>query len=368
MQLSRQKVLLNPLLLTIGIPTYNRAYSLKNTLPRLSQDLVGLESKIQILILDNASSDETEDFVTNWIHSVKNRIKVRYIRNKENIGMSKNIISCFFQSDTSYTTFMGDDDCLNRKSLIKLIEILEGPQFVSAVIGTRRSLNYDSGEKGYIGYKEAALWFYIYGNGAEGVVHTKTAISSIEKRNLRNEIEKIVWPQTVMGFLAMFDKKPAKIYAADFSLTDSFSDYQSITNKTYWVHCFDSFLKAAILVDNATKKKTVKRALLNYKNSSFYSHIRIILWYSLIDDIEVDTLEIQIILRKYFGIRGFFCSFILWLSDHKKGLIIFSRILYIISKRKTPSSFDIRLKEIRQNHKQEVYNSKESKKRFGDWF
>jgi glycosyltransferase involved in cell wall biosynthesis len=355
-------------LLTIGIPTYNRAYSLRNTLPRLSEDLVGLESKIKILIIDNASTDDTEDFVINWISSVKNRLNVKFVRNKENIGMSRNIISCFYMSDSVYTTFMGDDDCLNKNSFIKLVDILEGPDEVSAVIGTSRSMNYETGRKGYIEYEDAASWFYIYGNGAEGVVHTKTAIFSIEKRGLRNEIEKIVWPQTVIGFLAMFDKTPAKIYAADFSITDSFSDYQSVTNKAYWVKCFDSLLKAAVLIDDATNKDIIKKSLLKYKNSGFYSHIRVIVWYSLIGDVEINTFEIRRILREYFGVKGFFYSVILWFSDQKKGLIFFSRILYVISKRKSPSSFNARLKQIRQNHILEVDKGKDSKKRFGDWF
>ena len=359
---------MKPSLLTIGIPTYNRAYSLKNTLPRLSEDLVGLESKIQILIVDNASSDNTEQVVKNWIDSIKGRLKVRYVRNNENIGMSKNIVSCFYMSDTIYTTFMGDDDCLNKKSVIKLVDILEGPEVVSAVIGTSRSMNYEVGRKEYIDYEDAALWFYIYGNGAEGVVHTRTAISSIEKRGLRKEIEKIVWPQTVMGFLAMFDKMPVKIYAADFSLTDSFSDYQSVTNKAYWVKCFDSLLKAALLVDEATKKDTIKKSLLKFKNSGFYSHIRVIVWYALIADAEVNTLEVRRLLRKYFGVKGFICSIFLWLSDHKKALTFFSRLLYVIGKRKSPSSFNKKLNEMRMNYLLEVDKSKESNKRFGDWF
>lgn len=359
---------MKPLLLTIGIPTYNRAYSLKNTLPRLSEDLVGLESKIQILIVDNASLDDTEQVVTNWIDSVKNRLKVKYVRNSENIGMSRNIVSCFYMSDTTYTTFMGDDDCLNKKSFHKLVKILEGPEVVSAVIGTRRSMNYQAGRKGYIDYKDAASWFYIYGNGAEGVVHTQTAISSIEKRHLRKEIEQIVWPQTVMGFLAMFDKIPTKIYAADFSLTDSFSDYQSVTNKAYWVKCFYSLLKAALLVDDATNKDIIKKSLLKYKNSGFYSQIRVIVWYSLIADAEVNTLQVRTLLRKHFGVKGFVGSFFLWLSDNKNALILFSRLLYVVGKIKSPGSFDKRLTEIRLNHMLEVEKSKESKKRFGDWF
>lgn len=359
---------MKPAILTIGIPTYNRAYSLKNTLPRLSEDLVGLESRIQILIVDNASTDDTQQVVNNWIDLVKNRLKVKYVRNNENIGMSRNIVSCFYLSDTPYTTFMGDDDCLSGESLIKLIRILEGPEVVSAVIGVSRSKNYSFGRKGYITYEEAASWFYIYGNGSEGIVNTKAAIASIEKRNLRTEIEKIVWPQTVMGFLAMFDKMPTRVYAADFSITDSFSDYQNVTNKAYWVKCFDSFLKAAVLVDRATKRNTIKKSLLRYKNSGFYSHIRVILWYGLIADAEVSTLEIRKILRQYYGVKGFFWSFIILLSDHKRILVFCSRLLYVISKRKSPSTFDTRLKELNLNYLREVTRVKESKKRFGDWF
>jgi glycosyltransferase involved in cell wall biosynthesis len=357
-----------PSLLTIGIPTYNRAYSLKNVLPRLSQDLLGFESKIQIIIIDNASSDDTQAVVLNWIEAVKSRLTVRYIRNMENIGMSRNIVSCFYMSDTSYTTFMGDDDCLNIESYRKLIDILEGPEEVSAVIGTGRSMNYLAGKKGFISYSDASAWFYIYGNGSEGVVHTRSAISSIESRNLRNEIEEIVWPQTVMGFLAMFDKKNSKIYAGDFSLTDSFSDYQSVTNKGYWVRCFDSFLKAAVLVDKSTGTNKIKCSLTKYKHSSFYSHIRVILWYSLIDDEDISTLDVRKILRKYFGFIGIFFSMLLWIGDRRKLLTTLSRYIFVFRRFRGRLSFDERLQKAKLNHRLQVKSSNISMKRFGDWF
>ena len=354
-------------ILTIAIPTYNRAHSLIFTLPRLAEDLSGFNAKVKILIIDNFSSDETKEVVADWISEFGSNLSIKYIRNEVNIGMARNIVSCFYTADTDYVTFMGDDDCLNKGSLSKLFEILEGP-LVSAVIGAKRSANYPKHRTGLLKYEDAVNWFYIYGNGSEGIVNREAAISGIEKRGLRAEIESLVWPQTVMGFLAIYDLIPVKAYALDLTITDSFSDYQSVTNKSYWVNSLYGLLRAAVIVDEVTGKNMICTSLLNNKGSGFYGHIKGILWYGLIADYEASTLELRKLLKAKFGIRGFFFAFVIKLSDNKPLLEYLASILYFLIKRKRKNFFDTRLSEIRQEYLHDVERTKKNKKRYGDWY
>jgi glycosyltransferase involved in cell wall biosynthesis len=354
-------------ILTIAIPTYNRAHSLIYTLPRLAEDLNGFYTKVKILIIDNCSVDNTNKVVETWISEFGTKLSIKYNRNEVNIGLAKNIVLCFYSADTEYVTFMGDDDCLNKSTLLKLFEVLEGPK-VSAVIGTKRSANYPKYRTGLINYEDAVNWFYIYGNGSEGIVNREAGINAIENRGLRAEIESLVWPQTVIGFLAMHDLFPLKVYALDLTLTDSFSDYESVTNKSYWVNSFFSLLRAAVIVDEATGKKKITSALMNSKGSGFYSHIKGILWYGLIADYETSTLEIRNFLKLKFGIRGFFYAAVIKLSDNRIILEKFAALLYLIIQGKGKKVFERRIVELRQEYLLEVERTKENKKRFGNWF
>jgi hypothetical protein len=166
----------------------------------------------------------------------------------------------------------------------------------------------------------------------------------------------------------MYDLIPIKVFALDITITDSLSDYQSVTNKSYWVTSFYSLLKAAVIVDEATRKKTICTALINNKGSGFYAHIRGILWYGLIADFESSTLEIRNILKAKFGIRGYFCALIIRLSDNRLILEKLAASLYFVIKGKRKKDFDKRILELRNEYLIELERIKENKKRFGDWF
>ena len=80
--------------LTIAIPTYNRATCLRELLSGLSDQLHN-ESRVELIISDNASPDETPAVVEDF---VARGLKVRYIRNAENIGPDANFLQCFEQA------------------------------------------------------------------------------------------------------------------------------------------------------------------------------------------------------------------------------------------------------------------------------
>jgi glycosyltransferase involved in cell wall biosynthesis len=53
-------------LLTIAIPTYNRADLLDKQLEWLSQAIKGYESECEIFVSDNCSSDHTQEIIQKW--------------------------------------------------------------------------------------------------------------------------------------------------------------------------------------------------------------------------------------------------------------------------------------------------------------
>lgn len=108
-------------LLTIAIPTYNRSRYLRELLQSLLDDLHG-ESRIELIVSDNASPDETPQLIEEF----RNRgLQFRYIRNETNIGADANFLQCFEQARGKYVWLVGDDDIIIPGGIAKILKLLE---------------------------------------------------------------------------------------------------------------------------------------------------------------------------------------------------------------------------------------------------
>src|SRR3989338_5944877 len=89
---------------TIAIPTYNRAKLLSQAIESV---LVQTYKDFELLISDNASTDETNNVVTSFKDP-----RIRYHRNRKNIGMMSNWNKCVELAQGKYLMILGDDDKL----------------------------------------------------------------------------------------------------------------------------------------------------------------------------------------------------------------------------------------------------------------
>jgi glycosyltransferase involved in cell wall biosynthesis len=95
----------NPLV-TIAIPTYNRANSyLKST---INSALDQTYPNLDILISDNCSTDSTESLVNSLDDT-----RIRYIRQKRNIGAINNFNYCVDKARGKYFLLLHDDDLID---------------------------------------------------------------------------------------------------------------------------------------------------------------------------------------------------------------------------------------------------------------
>jgi len=113
-------------LLTIAIPTYNRASYLDKCLSHICGQLRKGEPRVEILISDNNSTDNTPDIADRYI---SDGFAVNYIRNAENIGSDRNFLQCFGRANGRYVLILGDDDILLDGSVEKILDILEGDEY-----------------------------------------------------------------------------------------------------------------------------------------------------------------------------------------------------------------------------------------------
>ena len=97
----------NPgLLLSICIPTYNRADTLRQALDSVLPQIAA-RNDVEVVVVDNASSGETPALVRGYMQE---QVCVRYVRQPENVGFDRNIIACIEQARGEYVSLLADDD------------------------------------------------------------------------------------------------------------------------------------------------------------------------------------------------------------------------------------------------------------------
>ena len=134
---------LNTPLVTIGIPTYNRAEMLKRSIESaLSQDY----AMIEVIISDNASTDDTQG-VCQEFNNKDNRVK--YIRQPSNNGASANFAEVLKRASGEYFMWLGDDDWIDASYVSHCMSFLRADSDLALVSGA--PIYYRDGIKAYEG-------------------------------------------------------------------------------------------------------------------------------------------------------------------------------------------------------------------------
>ena len=103
-------------LLTIAIPTFNRKELLKRALESI---IPQLNTKIEILVSDNASNDGTDVMIAESFPMV------RYIKNENNMGWDYNFLQCYREARGKYVLLLGSDDRLAHGAINYFTGFLE---------------------------------------------------------------------------------------------------------------------------------------------------------------------------------------------------------------------------------------------------
>jgi glycosyltransferase involved in cell wall biosynthesis len=112
-------------LLTIAIPTFNSAHFLPDAISSIMRQ--GLDD-FEILIVDNASEDNTEEVVRSFENP-----HIRYLRNSSNLGACENGNRCLANSRGRYIKFLCADDVLLDGIVRKQLNVLEARPEVALV-------------------------------------------------------------------------------------------------------------------------------------------------------------------------------------------------------------------------------------------
>ncbi|OUL26462.1 glycosyltransferase [Nostoc sp. RF31YmG] len=120
-------------LLTIAIPTFNRAYFLEQQLTWLAKAIKGFEHECEIIISDNCSTDNTQAVIQKWQHTFSDTI-FKSNRHSHNLGVMPNIAYCFQAATSKYVWVIGDDDPIQDRTLGYVINNLKEHQDLALLI------------------------------------------------------------------------------------------------------------------------------------------------------------------------------------------------------------------------------------------
>jgi glycosyltransferase involved in cell wall biosynthesis len=122
-------------LLSIAIPTYNRAEMLDTQLQWLSKNLAGIESDCNIFINDNCSTDDTAQVIRKWSQKFRDLgIEFSSNRHPSNIGGMANIEATMRSGTGDYVWTLGDDDKIKDGTARYIIELLKKNKELSMLL------------------------------------------------------------------------------------------------------------------------------------------------------------------------------------------------------------------------------------------
>lgn len=118
-------------ILTIAVPTYNGSNTIGFMLDIL---LPQINEKIEVIISDNCSTDNTVQIISTYI---KKYPFIRYIRNERNLGADSNFLQCMRLAKGKYTLLISDDDIIIEDAVEKICDFLdENPEVTLAYLDT----------------------------------------------------------------------------------------------------------------------------------------------------------------------------------------------------------------------------------------
>ena len=116
----------NDPLVTIAIPTFNRASLLKGC---VASALLQTYQRFEVIVSDNASTDQTPDVLREFIDP-----KLRVVRQATNIGLIPNWNACLAEATGDYVVFVSDDDRIAPWMLERCIALVKSQPQLPIVI------------------------------------------------------------------------------------------------------------------------------------------------------------------------------------------------------------------------------------------
>ncbi len=109
-------------LISIAIPTYNRAVFLENLLNHIAPQAQETGDLVQICISNNCSTDNTREVIIKFMEKYPDLI--RYNENEKNLGIDRNLLKVMEMAQGDFVWLLGDDDMMVNNGIKKVIDFI----------------------------------------------------------------------------------------------------------------------------------------------------------------------------------------------------------------------------------------------------
>jgi glycosyltransferase involved in cell wall biosynthesis len=106
--------------LSICIPTFNRAAHLSNCLHSVATNAVAGMSDVQVCVSDNGSADATDTVIADAAKT----LPIKRHRHSQNVGFARNLLSVVEMAEGEYVWVLGDDDLLVPGAVTDVLAML----------------------------------------------------------------------------------------------------------------------------------------------------------------------------------------------------------------------------------------------------
>ncbi len=238
-------------LLSVTIPTYNRADLLQETMLSVIRqaEAAHLAGNVEVVVCDNASTDETPKVVEDL--RTQTKVPIQYHRNASNLGAVRNVLRCLEVSRGRYWMLYGDDDLMADGALVQMIQLLkETPDGSCWILRQQEGQLFPFSGKERITAEEAARRaFYYLGNAGVFIVDGQAARRVLQRYG--SDSFTTCWPQTQLAFLVMKENPMAEsIIAAPISSVHSPNHAANTLYSSWyiWETVFYGLYRAAVFL------------------------------------------------------------------------------------------------------------------------
>ena len=108
--------------LSICIPTYNRKEKVIKLLNYLIRESVFMDERIEVIVSDNCSTDNTYEEL--GLFNKNNSLAIQIVKNKENLGLTGNILRLAEEAKGKFVWFLGDDDIYHEGLVNRVLDLV----------------------------------------------------------------------------------------------------------------------------------------------------------------------------------------------------------------------------------------------------
>lgn len=263
---------MNKPILTIAIPTWNRANILNDALSALLPQIESHKNNIEVIISDNASNDNTDEVIKKQLLE-NNTLNIVHNTQQENTGYFGNFQKCRSLSNGVYFWLLSDNDFIAKGLVNYVLELLllKKPSFIFLKDWKHASKVSE--------FKEFKNKSYPVFEGFEKFNYNTTLISAVIFKNYKKNDKELFnhfKGNTFLGFTffleSLYDKSDAiEIIGTSLFIKDtkvSFNAFKSFAIDL--TACFDYAVKnnilpkksASIFINKVISELTIRQYIL----------------------------------------------------------------------------------------------------------